>query len=251
MADWQFAYNGWTFGDGTSYDVVDAEGFGLPDIRSTRTDLGAGDGSFPGVDFYSVRVLRFRLEVTADSDVAFESAMDVMRRATTKQASELPLTVDLPGQTAKRLECRPTRRRAPIDLPYAIGRLAVVDIEFTASDPLFYEDTSTNTVITTATTVSNAGDTAAKWSAAITGSTNPTLRHDGSGLLLDFDNLSGAVDLVSSHRQRTATQSGTNVYGNLTAVSEFFLLDPGDNSLTYTGGGTCTVTHRAAYAALV
>lgn len=252
MADWQFSYNGWTFGDGTSYGVVEASGFGLADIRSNNVDLPNGHGSFPGLDFYSERSVRFRLEMTADSDAAFESAMDTMRRATAVQSTDLPLVIDLPGQTVKRLECRPLRRRAPIDHAYSM-RYAVIDLEFLAADPLFYENTATDTVITTATAVTNSGDTAAKWTAAITGATNPTLTHNGSGLALTFTDdggLSGAVDIVSSARARTAVQSSTNVYGKLTALSEFFLLDVGANSLTYTGGGTCTVTHRHAYAAL-
>lgn len=254
MADWQFSYNGWTFGDDTSYDIVEIDGFGLADIRRRNVDLPNGHGDFPGLDFYASRVVRFRLEVTADSDAGLETAMDTMRRATTVQSSDLPLTIDLPGQTTKWLECRPSRRRAPVDLPYALGRLVRVDLEFVAADPLFYEDTATNTAITTATSVTNSGDTPAKWTAAITGATNPTLTRVGSGLTLTFTangGLSGAVDIVSSARARTATQSGTNKYGQLTDASEFFLLDVGANSLTYTGGGACTLTHRHAYAALV
>lgn len=255
MADWQFSYNGWTFGDGTDYDVVEVEGFGLADIRSRHLDLPTSHGTFPGLDFYSNRVVRFRIEVASDTDTdaAFETALDTMRRATVARSSDLALTVDLPGQTAKRLECRPSRRRAPVDFTHS-RRLARVDLEFVAADPLFYEDTATNTVITTATAVTNSGDTPAKWTCAITGSTNPKLTHNGSGLFLDFSadgGLTGAVDITSSHRARTATQSGTNVYGKLLATSEFFLLDAAANSLTYTGGGTCTLTHRAAYAALV
>lgn len=253
MADFQYTYNGWTFGDGTNFTVMGIDGLGLPDILSANPNLAAGDGTFPGIDFYSFRAVRFRIEVDGDTDNAFEASVDEMRRATVKQASELPLTFDLPGQTVKRLNCRPSRRRAPIDVVYT-RRRAKVDLEFVASDPLFYEDTGTNTVITTATAVTNAGDTTAGWTAAITGATNPKLTHVGSGLFLDFSadgGLSGAVDIVSNARAHTALQAGINKYGKLTATSEFFELGVGANSLTYTGGGACTVTHRAAYAALV
>lgn len=254
MADGQFSYNGWSFGDGTAFDIVEIDGLGIDGIRSSLTDLPTGDGAFPGVDYYSTRVVRFRLEVTGTSAADRESNIDTMRRATVKQSADLPLTLDLWGQTAMRLECRPTRRRAVVNHTFSLGELAVYDLEFLAADPLFYESAATNTVIGTGTAVTNAGDSPAKWTCAITGSTNPTLTHVGSGLVLDFSNnggLSGAVDIVSSHRARTVTQSGTNRYDRLTAVSEFFLLDAGANSLTYTGGGTCTLTHRGAYAALV
>lgn len=250
MADWQFSFNGWTFGEGTSVDIVQADGFGLADIRPRALDLPNGHGAFPGLDFYSSRVLRFRLELIATTDAAFETAFDAMRRATTVQSADLPLTIDLPGQTAKRIDCRPSRRRAPIDHPYSM-RYAVIDLEFLATDPLFYEDAATSTPITTATAVTNSGDTPAKWTAAITGSTNPKLTHNGSGLFLDLAGASGAFDITSSARARTVTQSGANAYGSLSATSEFFLLAAGANSLTYTGGGTCTVTYRHAYSALV
>ena len=255
MADWQFTYNGWTFGDGTDYDVVDIDGFGLADIRRRDVDLPTGHGAFSGLDFYADRVVRFRIEVASDTDTdaAFESALATMRTATAAQSSDLALTIDLPGQTVKRLECRPARRRAPVDFTHS-RRLARVDLEFIAADPLFYENTAVDTVITTATAVTNSGDTPAKWTAAITGATNPTLTDNGSALTLAFTangGLSGAVDITSSARAHTATQSGTSKYGHLSDVSEFFLLNVGANSLTYTGGGTCTVTHRHAYSALV
>lgn len=261
MSQYQWTYNGWTFGESTAVDVVGVDGLGLPDIEDADLPLASSDGAQAGLDFYSGRTIRFDLELVAASDAALETLQDTIRRATVKQSVDLPLTLQLAGQAAKRIDCRPAGRRTKVDNRYSLGS-PITELEFRAVDPFFYLGTADTVPIAASATGSlpNDGDSATWFTATIAGpATNPKLLHVASGLYLDFSDNGGLVvpggqSLVIDSRKRTSIlNSSTNAYGYLTPLSEFFTLDPGANSVTYTitaGSGAASLVYRDAWASV-
>lgn len=262
MADWQHTYNGFTFGDGQNgIDTIEWQGLDMPEIVTHDVPRADGFGAFAGLDFYGGRSMLFVGELVADDAAAMETASNLLRRATNIQTGELPLTFDLPGQPIKRIDCRPRRRRIPVNHRWSM-QSAELAIQFDATDPRFYADAADTVPIALTATGSlpNDGDVETKWVATISGPvTNPKLTHVGTGLVLDFSYNGGLVvpsgqNLVIDSRARTAVLNGvTNAFIYKQPTDEFFPLGAGANSVTFTaaaGTGSCSIEYRDAWGAL-
>lgn len=265
MADWDFSYNSLSFSAGSSGTIVRIEGLDLPDVDGTDMRYRGADGEAGGLDTYDGRNVAFQFDLAAADASAWETLLDTYRRAFQRQTADLPLVADLPGQDAKRLYCRPRRRRVPVDLSWSLYNPQSFTVQLHAADPLWYADTAATQEFDPGETftLTNAGDESSRhWTAVISGAcTNPKLELD-TGDVLDFDGLTltGGQTLTVDGRAFTAVKS-TGVYvvggpgatGEWTLTSDFFALPAGASDLNFTvdsGTPTMQFSHRSAWSSL-
>lgn len=263
MADWDFSYNSLSFT--ASGTLVGIEGADLPAVRDSDLRYHGADGEAGGLDTYDGRDVVLTFDLAAADASAWETLLDTYRRAFKRQTADLPLVADLPGQVAKRLYCRPRRRRQSIDRVWAYYGTRSFVVQLHAADPLWYSETAVVTDFDPTETfeLTNAGDEASNhWTAVVTGAcTNPKLTHE-SGAVLDFDGvtLTGGQTLTVDGRAFTAIHSadgyvfgGPYASGDLTAASDFFSLPVGGADLTFavdSGTPVMQFTHRSAWSSL-
>lgn len=274
--DWTLTYAGVTFGSG-GIDVISVEGLeDLPEVRVADTARAGVHGEHPGRDLVAGRTIRMRVEVIAATEAAFRTAVDDVRKATTVRAVEEALVFKVAGQAARRVTCRPRRRRIPTDVQFALGS-TVADVEFHATDPRIYTDVeSSGTVafpaggtgrtyprtyprvygaagVSSVVAATNSGDTAVPWRATINGPwTNPTITHVGQGLTLTINvTLTAGQQLVVDSDDRTVLLGGTaSRYGSLAQPATWFELRPGANEVRFggaSGTGTALLAWRSGW----
>lgn len=277
MVSLQWTYNGLTFGSSTDIDVIRVAGLGGPAIASNDATRPQVDGLFPGVDLARGRTISFELEPLAADDAALDALLASIRKATNpRRTGELPLTMQLQGQTPRRINCRCRRREIPWDLTY-LYRVPTVFLDFFATDPRIYDDTASNgsTAITVPGTglafnatppfsfggatsggqipVSNAGDFAAPWTATITGPvTDPRLDLLSTGQRLSLVGTVASGDTLTLDSQaRSIILNGTaSRYSMLQAGSQWFDLPVGSDTVTFgatSGTGSLSLTWRSAW----
>jgi hypothetical protein len=100
-----------------------------------------------------------------------------------------------------------------------------------------------------ATSVTNAGDYETEPTLTVVGvSTNPVGLRIGTRTLVIESALTGSETLVVDTSAKTVTINGISRLDVLGNTSQWPELAPGANSVVYTGGGTASLSHRAAYA---
>lgn len=277
MTTWQWTYNGLLFGNGTTIGVVKADGLDFPNVRTGDQPRPLVHGLWPGRDLAGDRVVTLELELTANDDTTFSTQIAALRAATTLQPSaELPLVMQLPGDVAKRLYCRPRRRAIPVDNRY-MYRLAGITVQFVASDPRLYADAQGSGSAGVATagtgltfnatpnfsfggaaaggsiTAVNSGDTPTPWTATVTGPiTDPALILTATGQRVAMQGtVNSGETLVLDSQARTILLNGTaSRYSWLQAGSQWFDLAPGSNQVQFgatSGSGTLSLAWRSAW----
>jgi hypothetical protein len=276
MTDWQWTYNGATWGDGTSIDVVKVTGLDLPDVRTADAPRGGNHGNHPGPDLAAGRSITFELEVSDTAGAAFETTLATLRAATVVRQEEMPLVGQIAGQTARRIMCRPRRRAFGVDLPYSLG-LGTVLLQLDASDPIIYAATggtgSTGfpaggtgrtysrtypRVYGSAGTgglvsADNDGDFDVPWRAEITGPwVNPTILHVATGrqLTINVTLNSGETLTVDSQDHSILLSGSASRYSSLVQPATWFDLTPGTNEIRFggaSGSGTAVLSWRSGW----
>lgn len=146
LGPWQYEVGGVVFGHRTPIPVGDIEGLGSPTVRAQDTDNPAGDGVLPGQDLYGPRTLRFEAGIKTPGDPAraaellarLELALDDPS-ARTRPDGRHVLRGRWPGHRTRRLYGR-LRRVEPASMSTAAAGWIPLDIEFTATDPRWYDD---------------------------------------------------------------------------------------------------------------
>jgi hypothetical protein len=144
LADWEWGYNGLTFGGAQVIGVVDVTGVDPPDIKTDETEkTGAAGGSYFG-QFYFMR------HVIISGDImqvggTFETNINTLRNTFAARTNDLPLTFQLPGVNRRRINCRPKRLNIPMSGQYDIG-YALWAVELVAADPAIYDDTTSTKI---------------------------------------------------------------------------------------------------------
>ena len=139
---------GVVIGADTSVQVRDITGLGRPPVRDSDADQPSLDGAWPGPDYYAARPVQIDAAIRIPGNRA--AALDML--ATLQQlphAASVRLTagatqalrIAWPGRPVKRLLGR--LRRLDPDITRAIHGYIPLDIEWLATDPLWYADTET------------------------------------------------------------------------------------------------------------
>lgn len=276
VTDYDIEYDGVIInsGDVTSpYALVNGVVFGDADLRTSDRPVGQLDGEFPGIDLYAGRNITLQVEIWAESATAFRTAYLTWLSAVRKRVSEAVLRLKLPGWPDLRVMARPRKIASPaIDLGFNQQNATIVTVQFHCTDPRFYADSlssgsasivasplglafpmafpldfggvsSSNTI-----NASNSGNYETPWTATITGPiTNPVIEHVEQAKSLSFAGVlaAGETLVVSSPPSAAVLLQGTSSrYSWLQDASQWFMLQPGNNTVRFrgTGAGTPTMT---------
>lgn len=237
-------------GRGTNYPGLGGmTGLGILAPRASGQQRGLADGDSFGTHRYPARTLALPVQVLGDTDADRWQNWRALASAWRRSDTDLALDVRIPGmaETTMRYYGRPFGLigdphglKSPVSGtaefrcdPFAYG--AAVDSAVDSSSPLV---------------VTNAGD-AATDRATLTVDGNggtPTITNTTTGGVIAFrDALAGGQSYVIDLREQVVTRSGVNHDGDVTSSSTWFALDPGANTLTFTGCASLQVTHRPAY----
>ncbi len=265
-------------GPDTDYEIISIEGLWDRTVDLLTPDLPRQHGGLVGASYHTPRNLVLTVDVYG---AAFSSVFTANRRAFAKAFqplvdSESPFVFALPGETAKRVNCRPRNAVSPIavDTEFGIARFIV---ELPASDPAIYDDALSSDSLSVfapsaglsypviypkaygaggsgaGTVVVNAGDWETWPTLKINGPssgtlTNPIIENVTTGLKLEL-NANGGVAIATGQQLIIETHpslrsikfsTGASRYGKLSDASEFWPLEPGNNELRFRASGTTT-----------
>lgn len=276
---------GLLMGAGTAFPFADKplEGFGTLSYRGEAIDRAGAHGQLPPRQLLSGRVMRWALNVLADDGVDAEALLADFAAAVAPVDPDLDggdtieLLVRLGGDRTYAAEGVVTRTAG--DLTFLPQHTPLVDVEFLATDPRFYDvdahavevapfestgglelphdlphgfgsATSGATVVTNAGNVSTFPTMTIEAGAGGLSSPSYELAETGERMELTLAMAEGDV-LTIDHRARTITLEGAGSRATTLdrAASTWFALRPGDSTVTFTGTGegTLTVAWRDAF----
>lgn len=285
---YQFAYNGFLFGNGTPFQIIDIDGLASqPDLRVQDAPRGYNDGFLTGRDFYNGRTITITMNIFAGNSnsasqnwLLFQQSFQPVQQLTSSNGLmqfQLAITDSL-----KRLSGRVRSRKAKIDPNYTYGFI-VAQMEFFAPDYRYYADAlvtsatltpqiangrvynrTYNLVYTQAiagnlaatATVDNTSGTAAVGPViTITGQpvNNPQITNLSTGSYLQLASSFAASDtLVIDMTNNTVTLNGANARNLVTGGSQFFTVPAATSQNLYftatSATGNAVVTYRPAFA---
>lgn len=263
---WQVEYAGVVFGVPTGREIVTMDLFSAPSIRTNDVARPQGHGNFQGDDWYGSRTFNMDIEVWGYSESDLHDRLNDVLRATTIQEEPLPLVVRIPGRSEDiLLFARPIQRSNVLDIETVVGNIARFSLQWRADDPRLYAaDESTLTLelqagsevggqfdagfpysfggVTSvgAGSANNTGTIESLPVVTITGSiNNPTVRAIGpSGVArtMEFNvTLGDGQELVIDMARRTINLNGVSAYSVLADTASWFGLEPGLNSISFSG----------------
>ncbi len=139
---------GIVIGADTAVQIRDITGLGRPPVRDNDVDQPSLDGAWPGPDYYAARPVQIdaAIRIPGDRAAALNLLADLQQplhtaaiRLTAGTTQDLRLA--WPGRPVKRLHGRV--RRLDADMQRSIHGYIPLDIEYLATDPLWYADTTT------------------------------------------------------------------------------------------------------------
>lgn len=264
LNNWEYSYNGLTFGGATKYGILGVEGLtSPPDARIDVNTIPGRHGSVSYLDRYESRTVI----ITGDlSDATtFEASLDTLKAAFIAQSVALPLAFKRPGMAGSgqlRVYAKPEKLSLPLDFNYQLGYSQWVAQLF-CDDPIIYDDTATVTTITGATggtaSLNNVGNIPTYFdNVRITGpGTNFTFRinADTTNDVILNTTLTGGQYMDVDFRNRTIVKSdGTSLYSAFQlSTSLWWYLPVGSTTvqaLVGSGGSGATsfaITWRSAW----
>lgn len=283
MTDYQFTFNGYTFGGGSNaVQILGVQGLeDTPPVRTSDQDRGFADGSFYGRDFLTGRTVSIDLQFLNTGTQSFRQVVEDAKAALLPQGGAstvaAPLTFTLPGIAPRRVYCRLRRRALPITQDYTFGK-ATGAVEFYAGDPRIYDDAASalsvglsgasggltfNATfnITFGTTAApntqvaiNAGTYPTAPVITITGPVDtPVIQHVESSRTLKLNIVVAAGDTLTLDADtRSVMLNGTaSRRSSLSTDSRWWDLAPGTNTIKFTAAAattaTATLSWRNAY----
>ncbi len=274
--DYQFEYAGVLFVDGAQRDLVEAVGFGLPEMRTSDTDRPRDHGMLEGADFLGQRTIEIELEILGTSAADLDAQLTALATMNAKiDATEQPLVWQFPSEGKRRSFARLRKRPVTVDRDYVFN-VAHVRMQFVATDPRIYDNTQSSSPLTLPVAsgglgwplgwplgwgsssggfanVTNAGTFPTRPVVTFVGPlTSPNLQNVTTGLTWEcmFDLQTGDT-LVVDFDARTVLLNGTaSRYSFVTAESQWWELVPGVNQLKLgasAGTGSATVAFRSAW----
>lgn len=244
-SDWEFVYNGITLG-GDTYPLMVIEGFAPPDSREDVSDKAIDHGAYVYAQYLQPRRITLQGFVIDNSPAAFQTKLDALVAAFYPVTAILPMVRKVPGRIQERVYCVPTKRNYNINLDFSLGYTEWA-VQLIAGDPRIYDDAE-STLAGSGAAV-NAGNFPTEPSVTITGAANnPTITNVTTGEMLKVNVVMGAGDeLLIDFAQRTIKLNGVTAYGSMDLASVWWDLEPGNNDITYAGGGAMTMRWRSAW----
>lgn len=136
LADWQFEYNGLTFGAGTNLGILKIEGLGaLPTVGSQDVAFPRDTGEWQGVDAMAGRDPIIDLWTSADVYTQFRN---VGAAAAVDPYTVQPLWFQLPSFEIICSMCRPRKRTSTWDADTAAAGQWAPTLAWHANDPRLY-----------------------------------------------------------------------------------------------------------------
>jgi Siphovirus-type tail component, C-terminal domain/Phage tail protein RIFT-related domain len=142
--NWEFAYNGLTFGGANDIGVTSVTGLSPANARIDEVEKAGDHGSYIFAQFLEARTITIEGDVTGISAIDFESKINLLRAAFIPQLTPQPLQMAVPGDVQKLAYCVPTKIDFPIDISYQTF-YETWTVEFMAEDPRIYSN-ATNVV---------------------------------------------------------------------------------------------------------
>lgn len=278
MTDHAGSYNGLAFGAGTNYRVLRLSLYKRATAIVTP-DLPRYHGGLVGASYEASRTIEIDFGVEASSQSDLTTKLDALFAAFSPQVeTELPLLWGFPGQSDRRVLCRPLEAHAPLGAAEWAGTpYVVVPFRLSASDPVIYDaDEQTLQIspftaasgfswdavwpISWGTGGSGGGETltlGGDWETwptfVISGPssgtlTNPIVENVTSGSRLAL-NANGGVQItagqsltIETHPARRSIKfaTGASRYGRLSTDSEWSPLSPGANEIRFRASGDTT-----------
>ena len=247
---YQFAFNGFLFGAGTTYTVVNVDGLmGLPPIRVQDDIRGYTDGQYSGRDFYDGRT------VTVDFVILGDSSHNAQYYYNQLQAHLYPQQLGTPSALGafqfeinstiglKVMYGRVRNITTALDPDFTFGYIQA-SVEFFFPDPRYYDYPYTTTS-GTSVAVTNGG-----WAIScpvITVSSAPSsfTITDSSSNTMSFAPTSGTT-VVIDLLQRTITQNGIPARNILTTSTGWLQVNPLSTN-TFTSAATMSITYTDSY----
>lgn len=140
LSDYQFSYQGWTWGAGTAWGFTQVTGLGdLPEIRSADVARARDHGELVGLDLYGGRDITVDMWIKTDGTSLQDSLLTMAAATEVGLGTEQPLWFQLPNYPLLCVMCRPRKRTAPIDASYSAAQIVPAGaVQFHATDPRVY-----------------------------------------------------------------------------------------------------------------
>lgn len=140
VADWEYEYNGLTFGGGQIIGVVNVEGLAeTPEVKADIIPRTGAHGSAVFSDYYHERHVIITGDIMDDTPSDFEAHINTLRTTFAVRAADSNLLWKLPGFNRRRLPCKPLRMKLTMELGYDLGRATWI-VELVAANPAIYDD---------------------------------------------------------------------------------------------------------------
>ena len=124
-------WNGWEFGQGTPWEIVQTDLANMPGIRTGDTSRNQQDGDWPGQDWEEARALTVNMRALGCERSPF--LVDELVAATGVRRQERWLDIN----DERYLMCRPRRRDVP-QLGEGFGPFLTAAVQWVATDPRLY-----------------------------------------------------------------------------------------------------------------
>lgn len=138
LQNYQFSYNGVTFGAGTAYSLQSVDGLDIAPIRTGDVGRPREQGELIGLDLLGGRDITIQLWVKTDG-TSLQHGLNALAGALAVSGeTEAPLWFQLPNQPLMAVMCRPRKYVVKIDSIYGAASIAMPSIMFHAVDPRVY-----------------------------------------------------------------------------------------------------------------
>lgn len=221
--------------NGAMWDVVALEGWDSPDLRSSLLPLPGEDRQAIGPVLYNARSLSIVGECTVPSEAAYWLSKTKIMTAT--ELTRAPGTLTVTETTTKKISVY--RAGRVLWRPVHSLLRSEFEIPLVAPDPRILANTATT--ITPGGTATNSGNFKASPTLTVTGAAaGPiVIANTTAGKTVTINtSVPGGQQLVVDFKARTILLNGVNRYDLVAATPQWFDIAPGANTITYSGGGT-------------
>lgn len=241
VSDFQFTYNGLTFGADTGFGVTKFD-WSMPPVSDNGQPRSRLDGDWAGLNLAQKRPISIDFDIANQADGQYFVNRDAWMAAFVLQGSTPQvLAWDFPNWTnPRRFYCRPDKRAMPEDQVSAVA-LSQWSVILEAPDPTLYGDNQLSFAAASSISITNAGDyPCGQGSTAgivvLTVSTACTVTSSNGGSLTFTGTGPWTVDLG------THLITGGNGYADLTQPATWFTIPPGGCTVTASAGTVSAVS---------
>ena len=236
LPNYGFSYGGVTCGPGTEYRINSIDGLrSMPELRTSDYARLKHHGAYSGVDVLEGRVVTIALTVIGTSQADLDASLTAIEGATVPLLTGAsPLSFQLPGEVAKRLNARARKRAVSIVPTYNLN-WAQMTLEFFCPDPRIYSDA----LHTGSGTVTNAGNFETRPVITVTGATTLSNANDNGNSIVVAGSTVGGVPnpcIIDLENRTVVDGGGANRFDVIQPATTWFAMVPGSNAIS--GGGT-------------